>query len=83
MRKLVGRFLINKGVLVILVVSREDDMVDVVVVIDTAVTPVCTAGVLLLMKGCFLTQLWFFILKYIHNKSGEDCKRGMTSQDVS
>lgn len=60
----------NKGVLVILVVSEEADVVDVVVVvvIDTAVTPVCTAGVLLLMKGRFLSQLCFFILKYIHNK---------------
>lgn len=69
MRKLVGRFLINKGVLVSLVVSVKADVVDVVVVIDTTVTPVCTAGVLLLMMGCFLLQFWCFILKYIHNKS--------------
>lgn len=60
----------NKGVLVILVVSVEADVVDVVVVVtDTVVIPVCTAGVLLLMMGCFLSQLWFFILKNIHNKS--------------
>lgn len=73
----------NKGVLVVLVVSVEADVVDVdvvvvavvavvavvVVVIDTAVTPVCTTGVLLLMMGCFLSQFWFFILKYIHNKT--------------
>jgi len=55
----------NKGVLVILVVSEEADVVDVVV-IDTAVSPVCTAGVLLLTKGRFLSQLCFFSLKYIH-----------------
>lgn len=60
----------NKGVLVILVVSVEADVVvDVVVVRATAVIPVCAAGVLLLMMGCFLSQLWFFVLKYIHNKS--------------
>ncbi len=63
-----GRFLMNKGVLVSLVVTEEADVGDVVVVIDTSVTPVCTAGVLLLMTGCFLSQLWLFVLKYNYIK---------------
>lgn len=63
-----GRFLMNKGVLVSLVVTEEADVGDVVVVIDTSVTPVCTTGVLLLMTGCFLSQLWLFVLKYNYIK---------------
>ncbi len=70
---LVGRLLVNKGVLVSLVETEEADVGDVVVVIDTSVTPVCTAGVLLLMTDCFLSQLWLFVLKYNYinvNKNG-------------
>lgn len=58
----------NTGVLVSLVVTEEADVGDVVVVIDTSVTPVCTAGVLLLTSGCFLSQLWLFVLKYNYIK---------------
>ncbi len=65
---LVGRLLVNKGVLVSLVETEEADVGDVVVVIDTSVTPVCTAGVLLLMTDCFLSQLWLFVLKYNYIK---------------
>lgn len=63
-----GRLLMNKGVLVSLMVTEEADVGDVVVVIDTSVTPVCTAGVLLLMTGCFRSQLWLFVLKYNYIK---------------
>lgn len=65
---LVGRVLMNKGVLVSLVVTEEADVGDVVVVMNSSVTPVCAAGVLLLMTGCFLSQPWLFILKHNYIK---------------